>query len=190
MRRLVLMGPIGAGKSTLIRNSLGSRVSRAGGFVTRRISAGGQVLGFDLSSPRIWIDPYTPARRFLDLQKGTRDDLAFSQLGVPLLEDALCAPFAVADEFGGLELLVPEFREALYGLLSSEVPTVGVVKAPAAAHALAREISLGNAYFEAYSALVSMLEADPDTLLLPMEGWDDQNAIQTVRNWTEIHLGR
>ena len=190
MKKLILLGDIGCGKSTLIRNAVGEQVSLAGGFVTRRVTEDGKVLGFDLSSPRIWADPDTPARRFLDLEQNLRDDRVFAQWGVALLENALRSPFAVADEFGGLELLIPQFRDALLTLLASDVPVIGVLKTPAAAKALAAQTGLGSAYFEAYAALHAILEADPHTLLLPMTGWEDQHAIDTVHRWTKIHTGR
>ena len=190
MKKLILLGDIGCGKSTLIRNAVGEQVSLAGGFVTRRVTEDGKVLGFDLSSPRIWADPDTPARRFLDLEQNLRDDRVFAQWGVALLENALRSPFAVADEFGGLELLIPQFRDALLALLASDVPVIGVLKTPAAAKALAAQTGLGSAYFEAYAALHAILEADPHTLLLPMTGWADENAVIGVRSWTAEHLRR
>ena len=82
MKKLILLGDIGCGKSTLIRTAVGEQVSLAGGFVTRRVMEDGKILGFDLSSPRIWADPDTPARRFLDLEQNLRDDRVFAQWGV------------------------------------------------------------------------------------------------------------
>ena len=188
MKRLILMGEIGAGKSTLIRNALGAGAARAGGFVTRRVLKNGRLQGFELAPARIWSDPNLPAHRFLDFSRGKRrDDSVFSGPGAALLAEALHAPFAVADEFGGLELLVPEFYEGLVKLLSSDVPTIGVFKTPGAVQALSEQIPLGDDYARKVDALRTMLEADPETLFLPIAGWDDNHAIETVRRWTEIH---
>ncbi len=191
MKRLILMGEIGAGKSTLIRNALGTEVARAGGFVTRRITENGRLQGFDLAPARIWSEPNLPAQRFLDFTNGKhREDSVFSGLGATLLKDAQNAPFAVADEFGGLELLVPEFYEGLVKLLSSDVPTIGVFKTPGAVLALVEQIPLGEDYARKADALRTMLEADPETLLLPISGWDDANAIKTVQRWAETYVRR
>lgn len=191
MKRLILMGEIGAGKSTLIRNALGAEVARAGGFVTRRITENGRLQGFDLAPARIWSEPNLPAQRFLDFSQGKRrDDSVFSCFGAVLLREALQAPFAVADEFGGLELLVPEFYENLVKLLSSDVPAIGVFKTPGAVLALAEQIPLGEDYARKADALCRLLKADPETLLLPVSGWDDNHAIETVQRWAETYVRR
>ena len=191
MKRLILLGEIGSGKSTLIRFCLGSDAARAGGFVTRRITENGAVLGFDLApAAAIW-DSNLPARRFLDFSEGQRrDDGVFSGLGVSLLTRALDAPFAVADEFGGLELLVPEFYEGLVKLLTSDVPTIGVFKTPASVRALSEKIPLGKEYARKVDALRRLLEADPETTILPIPGWNDPYATQTVQSWAETYVRR
>ena len=48
-RRLLLTGPIGCGKSTLIVNALGSAIKHAGGFLTLRVVERGRLAGFDLA---------------------------------------------------------------------------------------------------------------------------------------------
>jgi hypothetical protein len=96
----------------------------------------------------------------------------------------------VADEFGGLELLVPEFYEGLVKLLSSDVPTIGVFKTPGAVRALAEQIPLGEDYAQKADALCRLLEADLETLLLPISGWDDNHAIEIVQRWTETYVRR
>lgn len=191
MKRLILMGEIGSGKSTLIRACLGSDAARAGGFVTRRITEKGAVQGFDLASARIWANPALPAQRFLDFSCGQRwDNSVFSGLGASLLRQALDTPFAVADEFGGLELLVPEFYAGLVKLLTSDVPTIGVLKTPASLRALAEKIPLGEEYARKADSLRRLLKADPETMLLPVPGWDDPCAIQAVQIWAETYVRR
>lgn len=191
MKRLILMGEIGAGKSTLIRNALGDDAARAGGFVTRRITENGAVQGFDLAPAAALWDPTRPAQRFLDFSEGQRrDDSVFSGPGAFLLHQALDAPYAVADEFGGMELLVPEFYEGLIKLLTSDVPTIGVLKTPASVRALAEKIPLGDEYARKADSLRRLLEADPETAILPILGWDDPNAARTVQNWADTYVRR
>lgn len=191
MKRLILLGEIGSGKSTLIRSALGGDAVRAGGFVTRRITENGTVQGFDLAPAAALWDPTLPARRFLDFSGGQRrDDSVFAGLGASLLTRALEAPFAVADEFGGLELLVPEFYEALVKLLTSDIPTIGVLKTPGAVRALGSRIPLGEEYAQLADSLRRLLESDNDTLLLPIPGWDDPYATQTVQSWAETYARR
>lgn len=191
MKRLILMGEIGAGKSTLIRNALGDNAARAGGFVTRRITEKGAVQGFDLAPAAALWDPALPAQRFLDFSCGQqRDDSVFAVPGASLLAHALDAPYAVADEFGGLELLVPEFYDGLVKLLTSDIPTIGVLKTPASVRALAERIPLGEEYARKADSLRRLLEADPETMILPISGWDDPNAARTVQIWVETYVRR
>lgn len=191
MKRLILLGEIGSGKSTLIRNALGEDAIRAGGFITRRITENGAVLGFDLAPAAAISDSSLPAQRFLDFSRGQRrDDGVFSGLGAHLLRQAPDAPFAVADEFGGLELLVPEFYEALVKLLTSDVPVIGVCKTPASVRALAEKIPLGADYARKADTLRALLEADPETLFLPVPGWNDPYATRTVQRWAETYVRR
>lgn len=55
----------------------------------------------------------------------THDNEVFRNDGVRLLSEAELYPFSVIDEFGGYEILIPQFREALSEFLSSEQPCIG-----------------------------------------------------------------
>ena len=193
MKRLILSGEIGCGKTTLIRTALGSLASVAGGFVTFRILENEQLLGFDLAPASSLVCPESlqTARRFLDFS-GTaqRNDAVFAETGAALLKKALSAPFAVADEFGGLELLVPAFRTALFALLQSDTPCIGVMKTPAAAAALAERIPLGCEYAAQYQALKRLLETDPETCLLPVTPWPDSHAAARIEQWVNTYVRR
>ena len=106
MKRLILMGPIGCGKSTMIQTALGHDITRAGGFLTVRKLDGTQLLGFDLTAPTI---PQN-GHRFLDFENGAvRNDRVFSDFGIKCLQTP--ASFAVCDEFGGMELLNKTMEE-------------------------------------------------------------------------------
>lgn len=190
MKRLFLMGKIGCGKSTMIRNALGDAASQAGGFVTLRRTEDEKLLGFDLAPAQILVQTQ-PSYRFLDFSHGVlREDQVFSTYGIPLLQDAKQHSFAIADELGGLELLVDDFYEQLLDFLRSDTPCIGVLKTPEAAKAMAEKIVLGDLYFERYQQLHRMLENDPDTQLLPTAGWQDTAAADTISCWVCRHIRR
>lgn len=187
--RLLLLGDMGCGKSSLIARCLGAEASRAGGFVTLRRREGERLLGFDLAPARALVEEDAPRQSFLDFTGRTRrDDTVFSSLGVRLLEAAAEYPFALADEFGGLELEIPEFRQALYRFLSREVPCVGVVKNDAAADALASRAGLGGEYARQYRLLREYLEKDPNTRLLEVSGWKDTEAQRVLEDWAKTYV--
>lgn len=184
--RLILLGDMGCGKSSLISRCLGEDAPRAGGFVTLRRS-GDRLMGFDLAPALCQED--APRQCFLDFTGATRrDDTVFSTLGVALLEQAPEHPFAVADEFGGLELEIPEFRQALYRFLSGSCPCVGVVKNDRASAALIRRTGLSGDYAREYQSLRTFLKNDPNTCLLPVKSWADETAQRTLERWAETYV--
>jgi len=179
-KRLFLLGDIGCGKSSMLCEALGASVSLAGGFRTVRVVEQGRLTGFELLA--------SDGRRgrFCDLTQGIRrDDSVFSGLGAELLREAARHPFAVLDEFGGMELLVPEFRAALFDFLRSDVPCIGVLKNEQAVQALLARIPLDSPYEHHLQTLRALLEADPDTRLLSTTGWQDEETMAVLRQWVK-----
>lgn len=180
-RRLLLTGPIGCGKSTLISNALGGAVRNAGGFVTLRAIEGGRLAGFDLAPAG-----GRPRERFLSFGEGgaVRDERPFTVTAPALLAEAAKKKFALLDEIGGFELLYPDFYEALTRFLFSGTPCVGVLKALPSAGELSRRVNLPPEYLASAAELRELLEADPDTLVLETTGRYDFNAEGALRHWT------
>ena len=189
--RLLLCGPIGCGKSTMIANALGPQVLQAGGYVTLRVIRNGELEGFDLAPAAALLDPLARTRsgRFLDFRQGLRrDQTVFLSLGTRLLQEAPRHPFALLDEFGGMELLVPDFRQALTGLLVSDLPCIGVIKTPEASRELAQRTGLGRDYEQAYGDLFAQLSQDPGTGILYTTGRYDDRARETVQRWVSYYV--
>lgn len=186
-KKLFLTGSSGCGKSTLIRRELGGALSLAGGFVTERaLSDDGSTAGYDLY-PAAHAGNVTgfAGARFLDytVTPPTHDNEVFRNEGVQLLEEAAYYPFALLDEFGGYEILIPQFCAALVGLLRSDVPCIGVLKGFENAEGLKQRFGLGDRYTQKLRALYDMLNADPDVLIVEMNGRDGENAAAMVRKW-------
>ena len=184
---LLLCGEIGCGKSTLIRNALGEEARQAGGFVTLRCLDGDKLLGFDLAPGSALVDKSAPRQRFLDFTCGKKqNDNVFADFGAELLKKS--APFALADEFGGLELLIPEFREGLEALLTSGTPVVGVFKTDKASLALARRVELDSRYREEYLTFRQQLQQNPRVTLLPTSGRGDEDARLALEQWVSQYV--
>ncbi len=206
MKRIFLTGAIGCGKSTLIRAVLGDRLGVAGGFVTQRILEGEELIGFDIVSLAVSVNqehmyPDTPKLgwrekdgrlhlRFLSFKDGKviRNDEAFSVFASALLREATMKPFALIDEIGGFEILIPEFMEAFELLLASQVPCIGVLKSLPSSERLSQTAGLGSEYLQAAKALHLRLASDPETEIVEMRGHDDKYAINTLWQWKEQYL--
>ncbi|MDO4566590.1 MAG: nucleoside-triphosphatase [Oscillospiraceae bacterium] len=190
--RLFLSGPIGCGKSTLIKNALGPLAARAGGFVTLRLEEGGRTSGFEIRPAAALTDiEKHKGRRFLSFESGetSRDDAAFSDYAASLLTSAVESRFAVIDETGGFELLLPEFCEALKGFLNTGTPCLGVLKAQDAAVELAQRINLGEDYLKEARRLRFFLENDSDSQILETTGRGDLEAERALKEWVRLYAG-
>ena len=188
-RKLFLTGLSGCGKTTLIRRTLGPSLLNAGGFVTERIRhEDGSLVGYDLfpSAHAGGAEGFDGAR-FLDytVTPPLHDNEIFRVDAVRLLSEASYYPFALLDETGGYEILIPEFCAALVGFLSSDLPCIGVWKGAHNAGSLKRRLGLGDRYPEKHAALRERMESDPNIRIVEMTGFDDENAIRAVREWAE-----
>ena len=160
-----------------------------GGFVTARVlDVTGKIVGLELlpAAAAGGVEGFK-GERFLDCSvvPNTHDNEVFRTTGVRLLKEAEYYPFAVLDEFGGFELIVPEFREALLDLLSDEQPCIGVLKSPPDAETLKRQLSLGDRYTRLLSSLTEALRNDPDTLILEVGSPNDEKALRAVQAWAK-----
>lgn len=192
-KHLFLTGLSGCGKTTMINNALGEKLSQAGGFITvRRLTEDGNILGYDMlpAAAAAGIEGFV-GERFLDYSVTPRahNNEVFRTTGVRLLKEAEYYPFALVDEFGGFEIIIPEFREALLDFLSSNQPCIGVLKAMPNAETLKRRLSLGDKYVDILEALTKALKNDPDTLILETTGRYDENARRIVQQWVDEYTG-
>lgn len=188
-KHLFLTGLSGCGKTTMLNNALGERLSVAGGFITvRTFDAAGKLLGYDMfpSAAAAGVAGFE-GERFLDYSTEQRrhNNEVFRTTGKRLLREAEYYPYALIDEFGGFEIIIPEFREALLDFLSSDMPIIGVLKAMPNAETLKRRLSLGDKYVDLLAALTNALKNDSDTLVLETTGRYDEAAKRIVSAWVD-----
>lgn len=164
-KHLYLVGPRGCGKSALLTRMLGPSLAAAGGFVIEELHGSyGELTGFALSpaAAAAGVAGFNP-EPFLDCTRFPphSDNDVFRHTGARLLEEAALYPYALLDEIGGYELLIPPFREALFKLLRSSLPILGALRTEEEADALRQALGLGDKWRGYASELRTLLENDP-----------------------------
>ena len=127
--KLLISGSPGCGKTTLIKEFIAETKLRASGFYTQEIR-GARREGFKL----ITLDGREGVLAHIGIDYGPKvgrygvnlRDL--NSIGVDSLEKALGrADLLVVDEIGKMELLSPQFREAVVKCLDSPKPLLGTI---------------------------------------------------------------
>jgi len=192
-KHLFLTGVSGIGKTTIIRQALGSAAGYAGGFITERVADGdGSIEGFDLypAAAAIGHDGFD-GQRFLDL--GTvppqKDNEVFRESAVQMLREAEYYPFVMLDEIGGFEMLIPQFRNELAQLLNSDAPIIGVIKGAENAEELRASFGLGEKFTMLTDNLRAVLANDEDTVVIEVKQRGDETARRIVEAWVKEYAG-
>jgi len=129
--KLLLTGPPGVGKTTVIQKFLSSTEMSAGGFYTQEMRERGQRTGFFLRT----LDGAEGVLAHIDYQGGYRvgrygvDIELFEALTIPALEQALrTKELVVIDEIGRMELFSRRFHEMVLRILDqNERHLLGVI---------------------------------------------------------------
>ena len=188
-KKLFLTGPAGCGKSALIREVLGDRLAEAGGFVTGLTEdAAGCPIGWSLSpaasaggvegfEPELYLDcrVYPPEKHHE----------VFRQTGVRLLEEAVWYPFALLDELGGYELVIPEFAAALDAFLRTGLPCVGALRSPEDAELLRSLLGLSDRYTKKLEDFLAALRRDPDCRVVELREDNAEQLRALLEAWAE-----
>ncbi len=128
-KALLLTGPPGSGKTTLIRKAVERLRAKAGGFYTTEIREEGQRVGFEivtLEGERTVLahvrfsSPHRVGRYGVDVE-------ALDRAGVPALRKAIRSGLIVVDEIGKMELCSQAFREAVLEALEQGEKLLGTI---------------------------------------------------------------
>ncbi len=188
-----MVGPAGIGKTRLIREALGARLAAAGGFVTERsIDSEGSFVGYSLlpAAAAAGVAGFTP-ELYLDCRcfPPEKDHEVFRQTGVRLLEEAIWYPYALLDELGGYELVIPEFAAALLSCLNTDHPCVGALRSPEDAELLRGLLGLSDRYPAKLRTLLDALEHASDCLVAELREDNADEVRALLERWCAAYAG-
>lgn len=135
-KSLFLTGNSGEGKTTLLFQCLKPYRAVTGGFFSQRlVSESGDTVGFRLASANEEWEPkicYQDGLTNIFLKRTKEGMVSFPEVfqkeGRELLTSHGDHKLILLDEIGGVELLIPEFMEAVYACLNGPKPCIGVIK--------------------------------------------------------------
>lgn len=186
-KQLFLTGKAGCGKSALIKSVLGDKLGCAGGYMTVGKRGGdGAIARVELMPAPAAVGIAGYETECILTRAGNalfHDNEVFRSTGVRLMQEAQYYPFAVLDEFGGFELIIPQFREALLEVLNSELPCIGVLTDDGEGEALRHALGLGEKYSAYRRALKNALLQDKDTRIVEIRHAGDMDAAKAVAAW-------
>ncbi|MBQ4347865.1 MAG: hypothetical protein IJC39_05410 [Firmicutes bacterium] len=186
-KRLFLTGAANCGKSAFLKTMLGERMQSAGGFVTeKRFDKNGKICAEFLmpAAAAAGVEGFD-ALPFIDYSSAyprTANDV-FRNLGTQLIQEAIYYPFTVLDEFGGIDMLIPQYRSALEDFFNSDAACIGVLKSKEEIRKLKDELGLTERFIFMTDNLHDELSADENTLILPTTGKGDIKALRIIQQW-------
>ena len=171
----------------MIRDLLGGRMQSAGGFCTEFGTGKDGNLSGCFLMPAAMAGGVEGLEKacFLDMKSfpPAHDNEVFRGLGVRLLEEAVWYPFTVLDEVGGIDLIIPQFRDALDRLLSSELPILGVLKSREDSELMRRLLGPGPRYTAFYDRLFEQLSSDRNTEIFMISEDAGKEAGEEISAW-------
>ncbi|MBI4295399.1 MAG: NTPase [Chloroflexi bacterium] len=129
-RACFVTGGPGSGKTTLVKQAVAAVGTRAGGFYTEELRAGGMRQGFRI----VTFDGKQAVLAHVTVKGPHRvgkygvDVAALDSVGVTALEQAIArSDLVVVDEIGKMELFSTDFKAAVWQALDSGKPVLGTV---------------------------------------------------------------
>lgn len=192
-KKLFLIGAAGVGKTRLMREVLGEKLASAGGYITMRSTdSEGRFVGYSLlpAAAAAGVAGFVP-ELYLDCRSfpPRKDHEVFRQTGVRLLAEAVWYPYALLDELGGYELVIPEFGTALQTYLNTPHPCLGALRSPEDAELLRGLLGLSDRYPAKLRGLLDTLEHAQDCRIAELRE-DNMDEIRALlKQWCTEYAG-
>ena len=189
MKNLLIEGVSGTGKTTLILETLGNLMDKAGGFVTVRLLDGdGRRTGFAVKKAERGAKPDKVFEnsdipdRFICFEGESRAEVPkFVELASRYIERA--GTFLVMDEFGGIELENGGFADRIAEILENGRPVIGVIKMRENAEHAIKHMTEGSALMEEYESFRRRLEGLKNTQIIRLSDDNREEAKSAIIKW-------
>lgn len=197
-RHMLLTGPIGCGKSTLIYETIGEQLKTAGGFCTSRLlDSKGKTLGFrqmpagELNSLSEYYKESMSGIFIYCQQSGMKlDNEVLLESTLPLIKKIEEYPFGVLDEIGGCELMLPEFRDTLYDTLRKSTPCIGVLKSEENSLNMVKNGRLPETYCNEYKSFMDFIYSNSDVEVVPTTRETIDDVRGKILQWMDENIRR
>ena len=191
-KHLIITGPSGCGKTSLIREVLGPSLAYAGGLITeRKLKDDGSLEGFDIypAAAASDKDSYTGQRFITKTALGlTKDTEVFRNYGVQLLNEATYYPYIMIDEFGGFDVLIPQFRNAIADVFSLDTPIIAVMKGDKNVKEIKRRFHLGPRFIQTVDIVKNVLASAEDVQIVEMKKPGDAKVKAIIQQWAAEYI--
>lgn len=177
---LFITGRIRSGKSTLLKSMVDPIIALTGGYFVQRLFIRGETKGFRLVD--ITQESYQPDRQMQDLEdfsgliavlgEGGKNCCyeTFHTMGVSILNQASREKqLILMDELGRIETKVPEFTQAVFQVLDSTIPVLGVIK-------------------KETNPFLDRIRARPDVQVIDLDDWGLDRAENGIRQFLKARF--
>ena len=92
------------------------------------------------------------------------------------------------DEFGGFDVLIPQFRNAIAEVFSSDKPIIAVMKSNSNVKEIRKKFHLGPRFIQTVDIVKTTLANDVDTQIIEMKKPGDAKVRAAIEQWKKEYI--
>jgi nucleoside-triphosphatase THEP1 len=197
-KHLFLMGDIGCGKSTLIKNELKSHLDKVGGFYVQRIYKDNSLKGFrmcNVSENDYTLDYHLTSDVCdfpLFIEKITEtnwkiEENIFLDSFNNIFKNKTGKSLILMDEIGGFELNNTYITKQIFDMLEGHIPIIGVIKSPKNKEVMKKILS-NNSMLNNKDQNLAKLINHPNIELLHLDNSNKAVITEKIKSWIGVNI--